>query len=78
VKDLAYQGVEVAVCKCADKEGLYMRGPADQAGELWHPSGKKAKENWIVGMPQALKAAQEALKTEKRREEFTRWTGFWV
>ncbi|KAK4235133.1 hypothetical protein C8A03DRAFT_37030 [Achaetomium macrosporum] len=75
VKDLAYQGVEVAVCKCADHEGLYMKGVAEDA---WHPSGSIKKENWVVGMPQALRAAERAMITKTRKEEFVRWTAYFV
>jgi hypothetical protein len=50
VKDLAYQGVDVAIMKCREHEGFYL-----PLGE-WNPKGEG--EKFIFGMAQAVRHAR--------------------
>lgn len=65
VKDLAWQGVEVAIVRCRRDEGVYL-----PLGD-WHPQGEGGKR--VYGMPQAVEAARQAALSEERSDEFTRY-----
>jgi hypothetical protein len=87
VKDLAYQGVDVAIMKCREHEGFYL-----PLGE-WNPKGEG--EKFIFGMAQAVRHARDAAVREaeaelnmsvaavvegkrKKAREFGRGMGFFV